>query len=320
MTLLIIHPIYVIGTQHTSALDVCFFNGDNLFNQYAKQTNLFLDTIELFKTYFLSKTSIQERRDNPQLLALTIDYKQHCKNLIHVFFKIITEYRITKIHIYNPYFFDMLITELQTSRQLHKLKQKPYANIITLFVNKYTWPYSYYSQYLSLTHENNLDILIEESTKDSDLFSTININYKPSSTITNKYVDINCNIYPFLKAITGTVCTGVTHDISVSGAWHQIITKFIDDLYNQIHPNQEELNLSVTLNVYLHLNTTQILNLIYIVDNINTYIPLDTVYLNKYQVDFNTIEHILRFLLIKLKLDSPDFLYEYDCSINYFLV
>lgn len=306
MTVLIIHPMYVIGSRYTSNLDICFFNKDNLFNQYAKQSKLFLDTIELFKTYFLSKTTIQERRDNPRLLSLTIDYKQHCKNLIHVFFKIITEYRITKVYIYNPYFFDMLITELQASQQLNKLHKKPYANILSLFVNKYTWPDSYYSQYLSLTHDNKLLIPIEESTKETELFSNININYKPSSTITNKYVDINCNIFPFLTSIT---------DI-----WQQIITNFIDDLYCQVQPNQKELTLHVNLNIYLHLNTTQILNLVYIADNINTYIPLDTVYLTNYQVDFNTIEPILTLLLIKLKIDNPDFLYDYDCSINYFLV
>lgn len=298
--------MYIIGTQHTSDLDICFFNRDNLFNQYAKQTNLFLDTVELFKIYFLSKTSTQERRANPCLLSLTIDYKQHCKNLIHVFFKLITEYRITKIHIYNPYFFDILITELQAAQQLHKLQKQPYANMITLFVNKYTWPDSYYSQYLLLTHDNKLSIPIEESTKETDLFSTININYKPISTLTDKYIDINCNIYPFLTSIKDT--------------WQQTITKLMDNIYSQVQSDQEELTLHVNLNVYLHLNTTQILNLVYISDNINTHIPLDAVYLSNYSVDFNTIEPILMLFLIKLKLDNPDFLYDYDCAINYFLV
>jgi hypothetical protein len=304
MTILIIHPIYVIGTQHTSDLDICFFNKDNLFNQYASQTKIFLDTIELFKTYFLSKTSIQECRGNPQLLALTIDYKQHCKNLIHVFFKIITAYHITKIHIYNPYFFDMLITELQTTHMLHKLQK--YAHMITLFVNKYTWPDTYYAQYLLLTHDNKYNASIEIPYNELNLNSTISIDYKPSSTITNKYIDINCNIFPFLTSIIGT--------------WQQIITKVMDDLYKQIHPNQKQLTLSVTLNIYLHLNTTQILNFVYIADNINTHIPFDAVYLKDYSVDFNTIEPILTLLLIKLKLVNPEFLYVYDCAINYFLV
>lgn len=304
MTVLIIHPMYVIGTQHTSELDICFFNKDNLFNQYANQTNLFLDTIELFKTYFLSKTSIHESNVNPCVLALTIDYKQHCKNLIHVFLKIITEYSITNIHIYNPYFFDILITELHASQQLNKLQK--YANMISLFVNKYTWHDSYYSQYLLLTQDNIFCIPIEKATKETDLFSSININYRQSSTITNKYIDINCNIYPFLTSITG--------------AWYQTITKFIDDLYCQVQHNQKDLTLHVNLNIYLHLNTTQILNLVYISDNINTHIPLDAVYLNNYPVDFNSIEYILTLLLIKLKLNKTDIVFNYDYSINYFLV
>lgn len=306
MTVLIIHPIYVIGKQYTSDLDICFFNKDNLFNQYANMSNLFLDTIELFKTYFLSKISIQERHNNPQLLALTIDYNQHCKNLIHVFFKIISEFHITKIHIYNPYFFDILITELQSSCQLHKLQKKPYANIITLFVNKYTWPATYYSQYLLLTHDNKLSIQIEESTNETDLFNTININYKQSSTIANKYIDITINSYPFLTSINDT--------------WKHVINKFMEDLYKKIHPDQEELILHVNINIYLHLNTTQLLNLVYIADNINTPIPLDAVYLKDYSEGFNSIEYVLMLLLIKLKLDKPDFLYDYNYTINYFLV
>ena len=304
MTILIIHPIYLIGTQYTSSLDICFFNNDNLFNQYASQTKLFLDTIELFKTYFLSKTTIQDRHVNPRLLTLSIDYKQHCKNLIHVFFKIITEYQITKINIYNPQFFDILITELQTSNQINKLQK--YANILSLFVNKYTWPDTYYAQYLALTHDNKYNIPIEASTKETDLFSTINVNYRPSSTVTNKHVDINCNIYPFLTSIKDT--------------WQQIITKFIDDLYEQFHPNQEELYLQVTLNIYLHLNTTQFLNLIYIADNITTHMPIDAIYLTNYPVDFTSIECVLTLLLVKLKLDNPAIVYDYNCAINYFLV
>jgi hypothetical protein len=70
----------------------------------------------------------------------------------------------------------------------------------------------------------------------------------------------------------------------------------------------------------LHLNTTQLLNLIYIADNITTHIPIDVIYLNNYPVDFTSIECVLTLLLIKLKLDNPEFLYDYACSINYFLV
>lgn len=304
MTILIIHPIYVIGTQHTSDLDICFFNKDNLFNQYSNTTNLFLDTIELFKTYLLSKTSIQDRHDNPQLLALTIDYKQHCKNLIHVFFKIITAYQITKIHIYNPHFFDILITELQTTHMLHKLQK--YAHMITLFVNKYTWHDTYYSQYLLLNNDNKYNISIEIPYNELNLNSTISIDYETSSTITDKHITITCHIYPFLT--------------SIKSIWDQIITKFIDELYTQVEPTQLELSLQIKLNIYIHLNTTQIQNLVYIANNINTYMPIDAVYLKDYTVDFNTIEPVLILFLIKLKLRNQAILYDYDCSINYFLV
>lgn len=304
MTILIIHPIYIIGTQYTSALDICFFNKNNLFNQYAIQTNLFLDTIELFKTYFLSKLSIQERHDNQRLLTLSIDYKQHSKNLIHIFLKIITAYQIEQIHIYNSQFFDILITELHISNQMHKLQK--YANMITLFVNKYTWHDTFYGQYLLLTHDNKYKIPIEYSSMETDLISTISINYKPLSTVINKHVDINCNIYPFLTSIEDT--------------WQQIITNLMTDLYEQVYPFQKELHLQVNLNIYLHLNTTYLLNLIYIADNINTQLPIDSIYLQKYPVDFNSMLYVLALLFIKIKHANPDIIYDYDCTINYFLV
>lgn len=304
MTILTLQPIYTLGTSGTSELDICFLNKTNLFNQYATQTNLFLDTVELFHTYFSAKTCVHVQQANPCVIPITIEFKQHSKNLIHVFFKILTEYRITKIHIYNPHFFEILISQLQACGQITSLQK--YSHMITLFVNKYTWPESYYTQYLALTDNYKYNIQINESPKDTELFSSIHINYDTCSTVTYKKITINCNIFPFLGSISGT--------------WQDTITKFIDDLYNQVQPTQTELQVQITLNVYMHLNTTQILNLLYIIENINTYSPLDVVYLKEYTVDFNTIEPLMMMLFIKLKIDNPEFIYDHDCIINYFVV
>lgn len=304
MTILTIQPIYKIGTSGTSELDVCFLNKLNLFNQYATQTNLFLDTIELFRSYFLSKTSAKHTVLNPCVTPLIVDFKQHCKNLIHVFFKILTEYRITKINIYNPHFFEILISQLQSCGQLTRLQK--YSHMISLFVNKYTWPESYYSQYLVLTDNYKYNIPINDSLNDTELFSSININYDTCSTDTYKQITINCNIFPFLGSISGT--------------WQDTISKFIDDLYNQVQPTQTELQVQITLNIYMHLNTSLLLNLLYITENINTYLPLDVVYLEKYTVDFNTIDSVMMLLFIKLKIDNPEFVYDHDCIINYYVV
>lgn len=298
MSILIIHPIYTIGTEYSSNLDVCFLNENNIFNEYAKQTKTHLNTIDVFKHYFHTKLFSYI---NPEPLINQYDMY---KNIIHVFFKLLSEYKIKKVYIYNSHFFDILVSTIQVVPELQNKYNK--TSIIVLFFNKYTWHEQYYEQYIELTCKYKYDIQIVESERDIQLYTSMDISYDKCSTDDFKYIYINCKIYPYLD--------------SNFVLWEYTISKFINELYGIIPASQTKLNMELILNIYINLNTTQYTNLYYICNNIDSYISAENIYLKKYSVDFNTIDSVLLLFFIKLKLKTKSLEYNYNYTINYFLV
>jgi hypothetical protein len=138
------------------------------------------------------------------------------------------------------------------------------------------------------------------------LYQSINIDYATTNTTTEKYITIDCEVMPYLQ--------------SIKDHWEKTINDFIDNLYNPIEPEQTELYINLTLNININLSTAQTNNLLHIIKNVGPYLPLDKVFLSKYDIDFASFDVVLSILLIRLRMKNPLLKYSYDYAINYFLI
>jgi hypothetical protein len=185
-------------------------------------------------------------------------------------------------------------------------KLKKYNSRIKLFVNKFVWHTEFYEQYNTLTENDKYPIYIEYNNSTDILFNAINIDYANTNTNTEKYITIDCEVMPYLQ--------------SIKNHWETTINDFTDNLYNSIESGQSELYINLTLNININLSTAQTHNLLHITRNTGPYLPIDKVFLSKYDIDFSSFELVLSIMLIRLRIKNPFFKYSYDYAIHYFLI
>ncbi len=303
MTKLIIFPTYDIGPNPIiSCLDVHLLSDSNIFNTYARDAGINMNTIEILYNYFNHKsllvsrpTTISQSQIKSNIIITNNTYKHSVELLFYVFFKIITEYQITAIEIYSSHFIDIYYDLYTHSKMPAKLIT--HNSKCKLLIDASSWHSSYHRQIQELGNQIHFKDIIMIGQLKPENKTSYTINMPPN------YV-FNASINYFDAIITSPI------DIEIQNFFNSICDSIASITTIEI---PQTLTIIINLDIYLYTNVPD--NYLYIIQTIFMHKTITefTEHMNKnIAIKKNYIDLLARLLQFKL--------YMKNININYILI
>ena len=272
MQKLIIYPSFTLGPRDKiSALDVYLLSSNNIFDMYSAELSTPINTRMILNNYFSLKY-------NPEKIPDML-FNTHCIILMHVFLKIITEYKITDIYIYNLHFFDIFYKVFENSPNFAKYNDK-----ITLMIDSVLWQDDQYikteTQISKLgNYKQFKNIIYTNQLPQKPLNILI---YNLSDTFNNQY-NVECNIMYFemlsvstyrqqLMAYFNEIYLHIKSIFIPGEKHHTVGPKTSLDTLNATTTVSPRLDgtLIFNFNIYIYLHTILPQNYLFIIDALGT--------------------------------------------------